>query len=291
MKLVVQQTAVATTPNRLTVPIVADEVIAHRVALVAGVSFATIARTGIAVDNQSESHLGHHRSLLIGESEHVKQADQSWGAPTGGSEWDDEKAGEQIAKEDAGDGFGPSENAPTNAEGEKPDGESGQTEAVPGGEAAEAEKVGKSYDEYLAEQLEKRANLGSSLEARKANEGSKADKKWANAKPISKDEEEDSYISGKGGKTTRQRERKEKQTVEIDHRFQEAPRGDRGGRGRGRGGDFRGDRGGGRGRGRGDGFRGESRGEYRGNRGGGGRGGRGENVNVSDENAFPSLGA
>ena len=139
-------------------------------------------------------------------------------------------------------------------------------------------------------------HLGGTLQARKPNEGSKVDKKWANAKALNKEEqEEEAYFSGKGGKAPRQRERKEKQTIEIAHRFQESTRGERGG-GRGRGGrgggEFRGgERGGRGGRGRGDGsYRGESRGgEYRGGRGGGR--GRGDNVNISDETAFPSLGA
>ena len=88
-------------------------------------------------------------------------------------------------------------------------------------------------------------------------------------------------MAPKGGKSARTRERKEKNVVDIDHRFVEQPRG--GGRGRGRG-DFRGsDRGRG-GRGRGD-YRG--RGEFRGARGGG----RGADnpLPIEDTNAFPSL--
>jgi plasminogen activator inhibitor 1 RNA-binding protein len=206
------------------------------------------------------------------KSDHVKQADQSWGAPTGSSEWDDEKAGEEIAKSEVKEGFDTDVAAPVNADGEKPEGEAGEAEAVP---QVDESANNKSYDDYLAEQAEKRLNLGNTLEARKPNEGSKVDKKWANAKALNKDDDEDSYIKGNAQKVARQRERKEKQTVEIDHRFQETPRGDRG-RGRGRGG-----------RGRGE-HRGEHRGEYRGR---GGRGGRGDNVNTSDESAFPKLGA
>ena len=171
-------------------------------------------------------------------------------------------------------------NAPTNAEGEKLEGEGGQAETVPDTEFAQPENPTKSYDAYLAEQAEKRLNLGGVLEARKANEGSKVDKKWASAKALNKDEEEESYFAGKEAKAPRQRERKEKQTIEIDHRFQEQSRGERGGRGRGGRGEFRGDRGGRGGRGRGD---------FRGGRGGGR--GRDDNVNISDKSAFPSLGA
>ncbi|MCJ1323498.1 hypothetical protein MMC10_000159 [Thelotrema lepadinum] len=229
-------------------------------------------------------------------NDHVKQTDQSWGAPTGGSEWDDEKAGEEIAKAEAKEGFDTNVDAPTNAEGEKPEGERGPTEPIP---EAEPEIATKSYEAWLAEQAEKKLNLGGTLQARKPNEGSKVDKKWASAKALNKEEqEEEAYFSGKGGKAPRQRERKEKQTIEIDHRFQESSRGERGG-GRGRGGrgggEFRGGERGGRGGGRGRGdfhrgeSRGENRGEYRGGRGGGR--GRGDNVNISDETAFPSLGA
>ena len=227
-------------------------------------------------------------------SDHTKQADQSWGAPTGGSEWADERAGEAIAKDEAKEGFDTTVDPPVNAEGDHPD-----EAANGGGNAApaqsepepEPEEVQKSYDDYLAMEAEKRLKLGTGvLEARKPNEGSKQDKKWAQAKPLTKDDEEDSYIAGKEKKAKAEKQRKEKQIVDVDVRYVEPSFGGRGGdRGRGsRGrGDFRGgDRGRGGGRGRGDSFRG--RGEGRGR--GGGRGGEGANVNVSDTNAFPSLG-
>ena len=237
-------------------------------------------------------------------SDHTKQADQSWGAPTGGSEWADERAGEAIAKDEAKEGFDATVEAPVNSEGGHPDegtngGEnaaSAQPEAEP-----EPEEIQKSYDEFLAMEAEKRLKLGAGIpEARKPNEGSKQDKKWAQAKPLSKDDEEDSYIVGKEKKAKAEKQRKEKQIVDVDMRYVEPSFGGRGGdRGRGgRGsGDFRGgDRGRG-GRGRGDGFRGRGEGRGDGFRGRGegrprgGRGGEGANVNVSDTNAFPSLGA
>ena len=301
------RTAAEVMSSKPTARTVADVVTARLVASGEAVNSATIVTTGIATDDQSIALTSCIIQMLNFYSDHVKQTDQAWGAQTAGSEWDDEKAGEEIAKTEAKEGFDTSVNAPTSGEGEKPDGETGEAESVPQAEA-EVEDKSKSYEAYMAEQAEKRMNLGSSLEARKANEGSKVDKKWAGAKALNKDDEEDSYIAARGGKAVRQRERKEKQTLEIDHRFQETPRGERGGRGRGRGGEFRGgdrgdrgdrgnrgdrgDRGGRGGRGRGD-FRGEHRGEYRGGRGGVGRGGagRGDNVNIADENAFPSLGA
>lgn len=149
-----------------------------------------------------------------------------------------------------------------------------------------------SYADYLAQQAEKKLALGDNLEIRKPNEGSKVDKKWANAKALEKNDDDD-FIAATANKTKRERERKAKQLVEIDNRFvePERPRGGRGGRGGARGG-ARGDgrgRGEGRGRGgRGD-FRGDSRGDFRGGRPTGGR--ENASINTSDESAFPSLGA
>ena len=244
-------------------------------------------------------------------SDHAKQADQSWGGPTGGAEFDDEKAGEAIAEADAKDPAVATDdwatpNIPVDGEGNQPEtapAENLNWGAVDGAAqpatqpAPEPEDNNKSYADYLAEQAEKKLKLGTGVpEARKPNEGSKQDKKWAQAKPLSKDDDEEDYISGKGGKAKRERERKEKQTLEVDLRYVEPSRGGergRGGRGRGDGYRGRGDgdyRGRGRGRGGGDGFRGRGDGDYRSNRGGG-RGGRdGAQVNVADTSAFPSLG-
>merc|ERR1711939_311367 len=162
---------------------------------------------------------------------------------------------------------------------------------------AEPEDNHKSYEEYLADLAEKKLALGAGVpEARKPNEGSKQDKKWANAKAIAKEEEED-FVAAAAGKAKRERERKQKQTIDIDQRFVEAPEQRGGGRGGGRGGRGRGDgpSRGGRGEGRG------GRGEGRGGRGGPSRGGRGGNsgaprggsapINTNDKSAFPSLGA
>ncbi|PGH18882.1 hypothetical protein AJ80_04300 [Polytolypa hystricis UAMH7299] len=158
-----------------------------------------------------------------------KQVDQGWGANSGESALQDEKIGEAIAQSDEKDAV-----------------------AAAGDEAeAEPEDRSKSYAEYLIEQAEnKRQELGIK-EARKPNEGAKADKKWADAKEFKRAEEEDAYIKGREEKAKRERARKEKAYVDVDMRYVEAPRG-------GRGGESRGGRGGGRGgRGRGEGgFRG-----------------------------------
>lgn len=257
------------------------------------------------------------------DSDHVKQADQSWGAPTGASEWNDEKVGEDIAQAekatetpgtgwdnsdaaaDAGGGWDNSDAAGAGGGWDASD-KAGfaDSDSKPreGGAAhhgntdsaqpeAEPEDHSKSYADYLAEQAEKKLKLGGeTLQARKPNEGSKQDKKWTEAKAFAKDDEDGEYIAGKGAKEKRERQRKEKNRLDVDLRYVEPPSGRGGDRGRGgsRRGEFRGgERGrGGRGRG-GDGYRGRGDGGFRGGRGGGRDT---ASVNVEDENAFPSLG-
>ncbi|KAI1321273.1 hypothetical protein F5Y16DRAFT_405291 [Xylariaceae sp. FL0255] len=195
-----------------------------------------------------------------------KQAAQSWGATEGEAEQKDEQAGEAIAQSELKDAV---------AEDAK--------DVTP----AEPEDKNVSYADYLAQQAEKKLALGESLDIRKPNEGSKVDKKWANAKALEKDDGDD-FISGTGGKTKRERERKTKQVVDIDQRYVEPERTRGGGRGGPRGGSSRGGARGDRAEGRGRG--GDGRGRGRG--GGDFRGGRpGQAINTSDESAFPSLGA
>jgi len=229
------------------------------------------------------ARLDRHSNTVGGDSE--KQAAHGWGANEGEAELNDEQAGEAIAKAEqkealTGDGDAPPTDGAVDAE-------------------AEPEDNSISYADYLAQQAEKKLALGTGVpEARKPNEGSKQDKKWANAKAIAKEEEED-FVAGSGGKAKRERERKQKQVVDIDQRFVEAPErggrgggGFRGGRGRGDGpprggrGEFRGDRG------RGGGDRGRARGDSRGPpRGGPRNNGPSSTINTSDPTAFPSLGS
>ncbi|KAI1800625.1 hypothetical protein F4811DRAFT_538029 [Daldinia bambusicola] len=202
----------------------------------------------------------HTKGLASGSE---KQAAQSWGATEGEAEQKDEQAGEEIAQSELKEATA----------------EDAQEPATP----AEPEDKHVSYADYLAQQAEKKLALGESLEIRKPNEGSKADKKWANAKALVKDEDDD-YVPGAGGKVKRERERKSKQLLDIDQRYVEPdrPRGGRGGRGGNRGGAPRGE---GRGRG-GRGRGGESRGDFRGGRGGP------QNASFAlNSDAFPSLGA
>ncbi|KAK7923067.1 hypothetical protein PG985_007138 [Apiospora marii] len=213
------------------------------------------------------------RHSRTGPSGSEKQAAASWGAQEGEAEAKDEQAGEAIAKSELKEATA----------------EDAQDAEIP-----EEEDKSVSYTEYLAQLAEKKLALGGGPDIRKANEGSKADKKWASAKPLVK--EETDFVSATATKTKRERERKEKQILDIDQRYVEPshPQGGRGGRGgaRGEGGRGRGEGRGGRGRGegrggrgRGDNFRGA--GEFR-----GGRGGRDNaSINTKDESAFPSLGA
>ena len=255
-----------------------------------------------------------------------KQAAHGWGdEKSGTAEWNDEKAGEEIARAESKDepGFTPDTSGadPAFTNGPGAPGEVVGEDAV----AEEPEEKTKSYDEYLAEQAEKRLALGNeSLQVRKANEGSK--QKFPEGTAVNRNVEQEAFIAGSGGKAKREKTNQQgKNTLQLDGQYY-APTdsGDRGGpRGRGRGGrgggrgEFRGDRGdrgdrgergdrgdrperggrgdrgdrGGRGgRGRGE-FRGGSRGD-RGDRGdrGGDRGGSRGGFNATDQSAFPALG-
>jgi plasminogen activator inhibitor 1 RNA-binding protein len=207
---------------------------------------------------------------ILCSSNSEKQAAASWGANEGQAELKDEQAGAEIAKS------------------EQKEGEAAE------GSVKEEEPEDKhiSYDQYLAQQAEKKLALESSVKVRKPNEGIKDDK-WKDFAPLAKDEQEELFPAS-GGKTKRERERKTKTFVEIENRYvePERTRGGRGGRGGARGdsgrGAPRGDAG--RGRGRGAPRGGAPRGDFR---GGAPRGGRQEAqpINTSDQAAFPSLGA
>ncbi|KAL4786173.1 Stm1-domain-containing protein [Aspergillus varians] len=206
------------------------------------------------------------RQSRTGQADTPKQVKQGWGNQDGEKTWDDEKAADSIAKAD--------ENEPQ----------------TPGEDAEEAADKSKSFAEYLAEKAA-REDL-SAKPVRAANEGTKVDKKWVSAKELKRSEEEEAYIQGKEEKNKTARQRKEKNYLDVDMRFVEAPRGGSSApRGRGRGG--RGDRGSGRGdrgdRGSGRGDRGADRGAPRGGRGNGPRSERPAPVTVDEKN-FPSLG-
>jgi plasminogen activator inhibitor 1 RNA-binding protein len=213
------------------------------------------------------------------------------GAVEGVAELKDEQAGEEQAQAEQKEAVAEGEATATGTETAKDEPE------------AEPEDKHISYDDYLAQLAEKKLALEAAKEVRKPNEGSKLDKKWANAKPLVKDEEEDTFMVGTGAKAKRERERKTKQLVEIDNRYIEPDRPLRGGRG---GGEYRGEYRGGRGGGErgGRGGRGGSRGGdhprggprggagFRGGRGGtGGRGDSSAALNPADPSAFPSLGS
>ncbi|KAL0632971.1 hypothetical protein Q9L58_008129 [Maublancomyces gigas] len=226
----------------------------------------------------------YDRHSQTGRVDTDKQVGQGWGANKGTNEWDDERAGEELAQKDAA---GIENQDPSTAPAETPAAEVETIEEVP---EPEPEEIVKTYDEYLAELAQRQADLGPPVEVRRPNEGS-SNKKWATAKELSrKEEEEGDYFIGESKDKARNRERKTKQVLDIEPRFVEPREGSRGGSaprgGRGRGGD----RGG---RGRGDRDRGDRGGDRGGDRRGGYNGptrGSGGAVNIADPSAFPSLG-
>ncbi|KAL4946167.1 hypothetical protein BDV06DRAFT_161053 [Aspergillus oleicola] len=189
------------------------------------------------------------RQPRTGQADTRKQVNQGWGNQDGEKTWDDEKAADNIAKAD--------ENEPQ----------------TPAEESEEPADKSKSFADYLAEKAA-RGDL-SAKPVRAANEGTKSDKKWADAKEFKRNEDEEAYIPGKEKETKAGKQRKEKNYLDVDMRFVEAPRTSAPrGRGGGRGG---------RGAGRGD------RGSGRGGRGNGPRSERPAPVSVDEKN-FPSLG-
>ncbi|KAL4810524.1 Stm1-domain-containing protein [Aspergillus unguis] len=192
------------------------------------------------------------RQSRTGQNDTRKQVNQGWGNQDGEKTWDDEKAAEKIAKGD-------------------------ETEPqTPAEEPEEPADKSKSFADYLAEKAA-REDL-SAKPVRAANEGAKTDKKWNDAKELKRTEDEE-YIQGQSKESKGAKQRKEKNYLDVDMRFVEAPR--TGGSGAPRGG--RGGRGG-RGAARGD------RGSGRGGRGGNGpRSERPAPVTVDEKN-FPSLG-
>ena len=128
---------------------------------------------------------------------HAKQAGAAWGHETGTAELNDEKAAVADAKDEEA------------KEGIVADATVVDAEGAP---AQEEDNV-KSYEQYLAEQLEKKAALGGSTEVRKPNEG--ASKKFPEGKASARSEEEN-FIAPSAGKAKKQKERKDKNLLDID---------------------------------------------------------------------------
>lgn len=145
----------------------------------------------------------------------------------------DEKAGDAIAEAETKEepGFTPDT---TGADPAFTNGPAAEAEPVSDAAAAPPEEEDKtmSYDQYLAQQAEKRLALsGNTLEMRKANEGSK--QKFPEGTAIAR--EEQNYFAGAGGKARREKENKQKDMVVLEGQYYApAESGDRGG-GRGRG--------------------------------------------------------
>ncbi|KAI7225844.1 hypothetical protein KC330_g9019 [Hortaea werneckii] len=223
----------------------------------------------------------HSRS---GIGEHAKQAAHGWGEQTGQGELNDETAGAAMAKAEARNESG----LTADTAGGDPAFGDGPNDATGADEVAEPEEKTKSYDEYLAEQAEKRLAIGAgSHQLRKANEGSKTQPE---GKAFQRNPEEEEFMSGAGGKAKKQKENNQKDLLVLEGQYYAPVEQDRaGGRGgRGRGGGFRGDRGGRGGSGRG-GPRGGARGGD--NARGGPRGGGAPRGGLKvDDSSFPALG-
>ncbi|KAG6813257.1 hypothetical protein H0H92_012671 [Tricholoma furcatifolium] len=183
-----------------------------------------------------------------GKTDSDKKIQQSWGGADGNTELKNEQDATVDATAEANEwtadtanaadwgSSAPAEGAPA-AEGEKAEGRP-RREKEP-----EEEDNTLTLDQYLAQQKDKESIIPKLEGPRQANDGADT---WKDVVPMSKDED-NAYFVGKTKTVPKARAKKEeKQFIEIDARFE---RPDRGGRGRGRGGD-RGDRPrGGRGRG------------------------------------------
>lgn len=85
-----------------------------------------------------------------------------------------------------------------------------------GEDAAEPEEKTKSYDEYLAEQAEKRLALsGNALNTRKANEGSK--QKFPTGTEFKRENEE--FFAGAEEKARRERQQKDKNRLNLEGQY------------------------------------------------------------------------
>ncbi|KAL9063005.1 MAG: hypothetical protein Q9157_008481, partial [Trypethelium eluteriae] len=154
----------------------------------------------------------HTRNPGTGTADHEKQASHGWGDATGEGELADELAGDRIAKqEEATGGWDTEDHPPLDDEGNVPDtataDERAAADNAENAAPAEPEINTKSLDDYMAEQMEKRAALGGPLAARQANEGGAG--KFPEGKALKKDDAATGdFIAGSGPKSKRERERK-----------------------------------------------------------------------------------
>ncbi|PWN28031.1 hypothetical protein BDZ90DRAFT_160292 [Jaminaea rosea] len=200
-----------------------------------------------------------------------KNIHQGWGGDDGKRELKNEEDAVADANAEATPANGAA--TPATVEGD---------EAAPAAEAVPAEEVDntKTLDEYLADMAAKKATLGGKAVTPRTVEGGQWEG-FGNKVVKSQSGGDEFYAATKAANERKQRERKEKQTLDIEQTFNTPPVASRGGRGGargGRGGDFGGR---GRGEGRGRGARGAPRGARGGN--------AGPKVNLEDTRAFPSL--
>lgn len=207
----------------------------------------------------------------LSRSDSDKNIHQGWGGDDGKRELKNEEDAAADASAEAKPANGDS--TPATVEGEEA--------AALAAEAAPVEEVDntKTLDEYLADLAAKKTVIGGKTVAPRAVESGSWEG-FGNKVVKSQSGGDEFYAATKQASAGKQRERKEKQLLEIEQTFNQPAVASRGGRGGARGG--RGDFGGrGRGEGRGRGGRGGARGARGGN--------AGANVSLNDTRAFPSL--
>jgi len=208
------------------------------------------------------------RHSQTGKIDSDKKLHQGWGGDEGNAELKQEEAAANDAATEANpDAAAAATTAPEGTDAARDDKGEGRPRRE---REPEEEDTTLTLDQYLAQKKEQEGNLPKIEGTRQANDGA-GDDLWKGATVLSKTEEDASYFVGKTKNAPKARGKKEEKVfLEINAHFD---RPDRGGRGRGRGGD---------------------RPPVRGTRGRGGpRGGRQNGgsapVDVADEAAFPSL--
>lgn len=143
----------------------------------------------------------YDRRNATGKTDTAKATEQSWGNE---AEAQQSASAEPI---DAQDPAAPETSAP-------------RADEAPAQEEEEEDNT-VSYEEYLKQKAEK-ASASSALKLRQANEGAD-DSKWGNQE-LTRESQNDTYFAGvQKAKAGSQKERKQKEMLEIEQRFYQAP--------------------------------------------------------------------
>lgn len=149
----------------------------------------------------SGSRREYDRRNATGKTDTAKATEQSWG---------NEAEAQQTASAEPVDSHDPA--APEAVD---------NTSAVASAPVEEEEDNTVSYEEYLKQKAEKASNA-TSLKLREANEGAD-DSKWGD-QAFSRESQNDEYFAGvQKTKSASQKERKQKDMLEIEQKFYQAP--------------------------------------------------------------------